>query len=165
MKMRLRELATRSRVIVALDFMSDKLMNMISILSRHIAGVKIGLPYILENGLHGLEILRNEELYVLADFKLADIPAIMSRVVNYIKDFVNGIIVHAFIGRNAIEALRKVTDTHDIDLFLVVAMTHKSADDFINKNFREFLEMALHLSDGIIAPATFPRFIREARNF
>ncbi len=163
--MRLKKLVNRSRIIVAVDFASKKFMDIIPILSRHIAGVKIGLPYLLENRLAGLKELRKEGLYVLADFKLADIPAIMSRIVNSIRGYIDGIIAHGFIGREAISILRRTTEEYGIDLFLVVAMTHKSAYDFINKNFMEFLEIASELCDGVIAPATFPRFIREAREF
>jgi len=163
--MKLCKLARKSRIILALDFMSESLKRNFELLMDYMAGVKIGIPYILDHGIDGLKKLRRDDVYILADFKLADIPAMMHRVIERVSKYIDGVIVHAFIGSEAIKKLKERADDLGIDLFLVVAMTHKGAEEFINKNFNRFIKMANELASGVVAPATYPEYIREARRY
>ncbi len=164
--MKLKELMDRSRIIVALDFLNDKVLESMQKIMDYIAAVKIGIPTILSEHYHVLrDILKNRKTYVLVDFKLADIPPIMSRVIEKLSPLANGFIAHAFVGKHALENLRQSINRYNAELFLVVAMTHPGAEEFINKNFMKFLEIASDIADGVVAPATYPIYIREARKY
>jgi len=165
MLMGLSELKQRSRIILALDRLGKlgepEILK--GVLSR-VAGVKIGLPLVLSREFTSImETLKNFDIYVLADFKLADIPYIMIKTIEKIADFIDGVIAHAFIGRDAISSLSEFLSKQEIELFLVVAMTHKGAEEFINRFTHEFIEIARDLANGAVAPATFPEKIVLAR--
>jgi len=163
--MELANLKSKSRIILALDHLGKlRDENILRKVIANVAGVKIGLPLVLSEGLsYVVNLLSNKDVYVLADFKLADIPDIMIRVSERIAGFVDGVIAHAFVGREAISKLREFLKSHGVELFLVVAMTHRGAEEFINRHTEEFIEIARDYADGVVAPATFPDKISLAR--
>lgn len=162
--MRLEDYKKRSRIILALDFIEDNLRRRFDEVLEKVAAVKIGLPFLLgkENSAL-LDMLINKGVYILADLKLADIPKIMTSICEKMAEKANGVIAHAFVGSQAIKELRESLNEIGLELFIVTAMTHPGAEEFINKYFDEFLNMAKDLADGIVAPATFRRYILQAR--
>jgi len=163
--MELANLKSKSRIILALDHLGKlRDENILRKVIANVAGVKIGLPLVLSEGLsYVVNLLSNKDVYVLADFKLADIPDIMIRVSERVAGFVDGVIAHAFVGCEAISKLREFLKSHGVELFLVVAMTHRGAEEFINRHTEEFIEIARDYADGVVAPATFPDKISLAR--
>jgi len=163
--MRLANLKNKSRIILALDHLG-KLRDerILRKAIANVAGVKIGLPLVLSEGFsYVVNFLSNKDTYVLADFKLADIPDIMIRVSEKVIGFVDGVIAHAFVGCEAISKLREFLKSYGVELFLVIAMTHRGAEEFINRHTEEFIEIAKDYADGVVAPATFPDKISLAR--
>lgn len=164
--LKLRSLMDKSRIIIALDDlgrMKDK--GLLKKVVDEVAGIKIGLPLALSREFRDvLATLSDTDAYIVADFKLADIPHIMIKAVEKVMDHIDGVIAHAFVGREAIAQLFKFLSEHDIELFLVVAMTHKGAEEFINSLTEKFIHFAKELGvTGVVAPATFPEKISLAR--
>lgn len=164
--MKLAMLKDKSRIIVAIDFATNTFYTKLPEIIRNVAGVKIGLPTVLsENFWEIMQQIRKSDAYILMDLKLADIPAVMMNSVNKISEMANGVIIHAFIGSSALQRMREYLDKVDMDMFLIVAMTHPGSEEFINKNCDKFLRIAKEIADGVVAPATFPEYIRRARKF
>lgn len=162
--MRLKDCGKISRIILALDFIGDNLRRRLSEVLERVAAVKIGLLFLLDKEDSTLlDILIDKKVYILADLKLADIPKIMTSICKKIADKANGVIAHAFVGSQAIRKLRESLNEIGLELFIVTAMTHPGAEEFMNKHFSEFLNMAKGLADGIVAPATFRKYILQAR--
>lgn len=153
----------KSRIILALDHLTERLLQQLFEISHHIAAIKVGWPLILRAGLSFIEELKNWDIPVIADLKLADIPHTMVLIAENLQ-FVDAIIAHAFVGEGAIREFKEHLSKMGISLFLVTAMSHPSAEDFINKHFKEFLRIAKKYADGVIVPATFPGYIEEARS-
>jgi len=153
----------KSRIIVSLDFADKRFLDSIDSYSQDISGVKIGLPSIIEYGTDFLAGIRKTRLYILADFKLADIPAVMIRTIDILSKFVDGIIMHPFVGTHAVKKVANHSHSLGIDVFLVVSMTHMGAEEFINRHFDDFVSIADKYADGVVAPATYPRLVRTCR--
>ncbi len=162
--MKLEAYRNKSRIILAIDFIGDNLSKRLDEIIEKIAAVKIGLPMLLsKKGSLVLNMLAESGAYIIADLKLADIPKIMVETCKRVAEKTNGIIAHAFIGSQALRELQEYLNEIGIELFLVTAMTHPGAEEFINRHFEEFLVVAKDLADGIVAPATFRKYIVEAR--
>jgi orotidine-5'-phosphate decarboxylase len=141
-------------------------------LLRRFAGVKIGLPLLLERGPEEVRAINRvaDRLGIMkvADFKLADIGDVMAKSLEGIKKLGFDVaIAHAFVGvRGGLEVLVNRARDLGIRVALVVSMSHEGSREFYDRNLREFLEIARNLGVwGLIAPATRPQVIRECRRF
>lgn len=155
--------AKRSRVIVAVDVPALNPLELINMVKGYAAGVKVGLPALLRWGLEALKTIceeHREELYILCDFKLADIPYIVAEELKALKELgFNGAILHLFQG--GIEEVAALEGRPD--LYGVVAMSHPRAE-LLNSHFKELLLAALRAGlEGCVVPATRAAVIREAR--
>lgn len=164
-------IGNKSRIIVALDFHRPgrdpfKWWNyVLEEISDIVAGAKIGLPAFLKTGLEGISKLVHrfeDELYFLADFKLADIPAVVSEEIERLSALgFKGSIIHLFpMGYEpVVDKARKL----EHQIFGVVYMSHRGCKLF-NELFQTLLEYALALQvDGVIVGATEQDKIRSAR--
>ena len=125
------------------------------------AGVKIGLPLALGIGFEGVaEILERfgRDFYMIADFKLSDIPEIIQLTLSELRRMgFDAAITHLFQG--GIPSIRR-----SLDLFGVVAMSHPSAK-LIEENFEELVREAVEAGvDGVVVGATRPDLLRRARS-
>ncbi len=125
------------------------------------AGVKIGLPLALGIGFEGVaEILERfgRDFYMIADFKLSDIPEIIQLTLSELRRIgFDAAITHLFQG--GIPSIRR-----SLDLFGVVAMSHPSAK-LIEENFEELVREAVEAGvDGVVVGATRPDLLRRARS-
>jgi orotidine-5'-phosphate decarboxylase len=141
-------------------------------LLRRFAGVKIGLPLLLERGPEEVRAINRvaDRLGIMkvADFKLADIGDVMAKSLEGIKRLGFDVaIAHAFVGvRGGLEVLVNRARDLGIRVALLVSMSHEGSREFYDRNLREFLEVARNLGVwGLIAPATRPQVIRECRGF
>jgi orotidine-5'-phosphate decarboxylase len=141
-------------------------------LLRRFAGVKIGLPLLLERGPEEVRAINRvaDRLGIMkvADFKLADIGDVMAKSLEGIKRLGFDVaIAHAFVGvRGGLEVLVNRARDLGIRVALVVSMSHEGSREFYDRNLRDFLEVARNLGVwGLIAPATRPQVIRECRRF
>ena len=159
----------RSRLIIALDphdnsagkqQLTKRYTGLLDGLRELVVGVKIGLPLSLSIGFDGIsEILDHfkGEFYMIADFKLSDIPEIIQVVLEgFWRMGFDAAIAHLFQG--GVGEVRR-----SIDLFGVVAMSHPQAQ-LIQQNFHRLLDEAKAAGvNGIIVGATRGQLIAEAR--
>jgi orotidine-5'-phosphate decarboxylase len=131
-------------------------------------GFKIGLPAILARGVKDIAgIFKDYEGLLIADLKLADIGDIMATVAKMLKNYgFNAVIAHSFVGVDqGLEVLAKVCEDEDLKLVLVVSMSHRGSQEFIDKHLDEFLEIARSIKSwGVVAPATRPEVIKYVRS-
>jgi len=162
----------RSRLILALDSLGDsssttredylkKCLALLEALRDLAAGVKIGLPLALGIGFEGVaEILERfgRDFYMIADFKLSDIPEIIQLTLSELRRMgFDAAITHLFQG--GVPSIRR-----SLDLFGVVAMSHPSAK-LIEENFEELVREAVEAGvDGVVVGATRPDLLRRARS-
>jgi len=154
-----------SRVILALDYFKggDPLAYWAHLLGRTthlLAGVKIGLPAFMRAGPAGVARLiegYREDLYFLADFKLADIGDIVSEELSLLEAFgFDGAIVHLFP-----RCLSKIPAV-SLDVFGLASMT--CPNSLVDAHFQELLDYASELGlRGLVVAATKPSAIRAAR--
>jgi len=147
-----------SRLILALDFPQANVKDILEGLKGLVVGVKVGFPLALELGWEGIEQLISKfpDYYWMADFKLADIPDIVSHILKRFERIgFDSAIIHLFTGHR----------TYDVSLELigVAGMSHPEAW-LVRENFMKLLESASLLRiQGIVVGATRPEMIREAR--
>jgi len=161
----------RSRIIVALDFHPpDKdpikwWSHLLEEVGDLVAGVKIGLPAFFKVGVKGVSKLTQQfggDVYFLADFKLADIPVVVSEEIRQLSALgFNGSIVHLF--PMGYEPVVEVARELEHQIFGVTYMSHRGCRLF-EESFQTLLDYALALGvDGVIVGASRPDKIREAR--
>ncbi len=168
-----------SRLILAVDLyaehrehrfkIADKLEKLLSSVEEYVAGVKIGLPTILSLTPDAVkELITNKawNCFFIADMKVADIGYVSSFLVKEAAFMgFNAIIAHAVIGYDAVKTIVDEAKRNGLGFLTVCAMTHKGADEAINKLFNENINTSLKAGvDGLILPATRPQLIKEARS-
>ena len=130
-------------------------------------GAKIGWPFILEYGLLGVAEAREAcgGGLLVADLKLADIGHVMRLTVERLRGLVDAVIAHAFPGvAGALGELKEALDEAGVKLVLVVAMSHPGAEEALNPCRGRLLAVAEKLKPwGVVAPATRPELVAEAR--
>ncbi|MEM1520796.1 MAG: orotidine 5'-phosphate decarboxylase / HUMPS family protein, partial [Candidatus Korarchaeum sp.] len=147
-----------SRLILALDFPSGRIKELLGGLRELAVGVKVGFPLTLSLGFDGVRELLREfpDYYWIADYKIADIPEVAQYVISRLEDMgFDAAIMHLFTGQRKYET--------GMDLIGVAAMSHPEAK-FFRGNFIKLLEEAELLEiEGIVVGATRPEMVREAR--
>lgn len=148
----------------------QKALDTILKLEDLIAGVKIGVPTISTLGLWEvakmLETLKGK-MYLLADVKLADIGHISKTIVKLLAEAgFEGFISHTFIGfRDGLEEVVREARSKGLEVYGLIAMSHKGGEEVLNKNFNILLDLAIKSKvDGLVVPATMPRYVEEARS-
>ncbi|MEM0026646.1 MAG: orotidine-5'-phosphate decarboxylase [Ignisphaera sp.] len=132
-----------------------------------VQGFKLGLPAIIRVGVEGLgKIFKDYSGLLIADLKLADIGDIMAITASILKEHgFNAVIAHAFVGyRQAVDELSNVCRKEGLRLILVVSMSHKGSEEFLDKHLEDFIEVARAAGSwGLVAPATRPLIIKKVR--
>ncbi|MCS7128507.1 MAG: orotidine-5'-phosphate decarboxylase [Sulfolobales archaeon] len=132
-----------------------------------VTGFKIGMPLLIKVGISGCKkIFCDYSGLLIADLKLADIGDIMASVVRDLSEAgVNTVIAHAFVGRSgALDKLVGECEKLDVKVVLVVSMSHRGSEEFIDKHLSDFMELALSLNVwGVVAPATRLSVVRRVR--
>jgi uridine monophosphate synthetase len=136
----------------------------------HVVALKLNYPLVLATGVevaHHLKIVV-PEVPLIADFKVADIDSTNAWIARH--TFAAGfdaIIVHGFIGNDAIQAvLDEARNYGDRGVVLVVDMSHPGATQFIHPQTQEMARMAVKLRvSGVIAPGTRPEHVSEIRSW
>jgi len=149
-----------SRLIFNLD--TEKGIKILDKIYPYIAGCKINRTLVDVIGMNEIKkiIANYPDLIFIADFKIADIPYTNEILAKNAKDTgFDAITVHAFVGSDAIMAVKR-----NIDVIVVVAMSHEGAKEFISKNIKKFCELTLNLNiDAVVAPATRVKEIKKIR--
>ena len=163
-----------SRVILALDIVashekpnSKRILDLLDKVKDYITAVKIGCPLIMRFGISiSRRIKYITELPIIGDFKLADIGN-TNKLISELafKNGVDAIISHVFVGKDALEPIFNVaSENGDKGVILIPTMSHRGANDFLNKHTDEFIKLINELgATGVIAPATRPREIKKIK--
>jgi orotidine-5'-phosphate decarboxylase len=158
------------RIIVALDRVENlhRAVSLVDSLCGHVAGFKIGLPFVLTYGAASASRLRSlcpRSLWV-ADFKLADIGEVMIQTVAPILGYVDAVIAHSFVGRRgALDILKDELDKKGKKLVLVATMSHPGATEVYDRVLDVIEEIVDELKPwGLVAPATRPEIVERLHN-
>ena len=143
--------------------------GLLSELEGMIAGIKLGLPAMLALGPDELEKLVDNfkaKYFFICDLKLADIGYVNRLVAEQIFELgFDALIIHAFIGtKQGVDEVVELAGEMGRGVLAVCAMTHKGANEHLNKYFGKLTALAISAGvDGFILPATFPRLITKTR--
>ncbi|AWR94771.1 orotidine-5'-phosphate decarboxylase [Acidianus brierleyi] len=150
-----------NKIILALDEPLD--YKILKDISSQVAGIKIGWPLILEQGLEGIKnILKNFDNNIIFDLKLADIDSTMIKITTHLKNLGDSFIVHAFVGYNeSIRELKEFLDKENKKMYLVSSMSHKGWND----NFYPYIKEVIKMTNpyGLVAPATRPKILKTVK--
>ncbi|MCI4457915.1 MAG: orotidine-5'-phosphate decarboxylase [Desulfurococcaceae archaeon] len=133
-----------------------------------VVGYKVGLPLLIAGGLEAYRTVREKapNNLLIADLKLADVGDIMSMSIDHLsKTGVDAIIAHSFIGyKDALDKLSMKCFERNIKLILVISMSHRGSEEYIDRHVNEFIELTDKTGAwGIVAPATRPEIIKNVR--
>jgi orotidine-5'-phosphate decarboxylase len=145
------------------------IVKLLNLLRNKVSGVKIGWPTILSLGEEGVYRLLNEydwPTFFIADIKLADVGHVNRILVQHIADMgFDALIAHSFVGgSSALEDVVEEAMEYGLGVLSLVAMSHPGGEEVLNRNFEYLLNLSMRLDvDGIIVPATMPKYISSAR--
>ncbi len=159
------------RLVIAVDAPSIDLQQLATFLNNvpeGIAGIKVGLPYLIHYGIRQVRNLISNypELYFIADLKLSDIGDIMAlSAKEALNAGFNGIVAHAFTGiTGALDRLEKVVHDAGADLILQVTMSHAGAAHTFDRVYGAVKEIInIVNADALIIPANKAQVITDVR--
>ena len=151
------------RIVAAIDATDvARARSLTHALVGHVDAVKVNWPLVLAAG---PGILRDFSSfgYVLADFKIADIPNTNRLIVEQAVALgASGVICHAFAGEDSVRAC--VEAAKGAEVFVVTELSHPGGQEFTAKHAEEFARLAVRAgAAGIIAPATRPERVKVLR--
>src|SRR5512136_667219 len=154
-------------LILALDVTKKKsALSIAHECAPHLDAIKVGYPLILSAGLSIAQDLEAEDLPLIADFKVADIPNTNRLIAEQVFDAgFSSVICHGFTGKDAIQACVDVASDYGGACFVVAEMSHPGATEFFQGGTAERIaRLAMECgADGIIAPATRPDRVKVLR--
>jgi len=157
-----------TELILALDVTGrKKAFAVVHACASHVDAIKIGYPLILSCGLSLAKELEKEDLPLIADFKVADIPNTNRLIAEQVFDAgFSSIICHGFAGKDAVQACVDTSSDYGGACFVVAEMSHPGATEFFQGGTAERIaRLAMECgADGIIAPATRPDRINVLRH-
>ncbi|ADL19377.1 Orotidine 5'-phosphate decarboxylase [Acidilobus saccharovorans 345-15] len=161
-----------SPIIVAIDGpvlgSCQGLVKIMTDLGDEVVGFKVGIPFIIQCGLESLAAARSRirNGLLIADLKLADIGDIMVRVVSLVKDYVDAVIAHSFVGyKGALDKVSEKLKEWNIKLILVASMSHEGSRELYDRNLDSIMDVVKKANPwGVVAPATRPDIISLVRN-
>jgi orotidine-5'-phosphate decarboxylase len=133
----------------------------------YLDAIKLGYPLILSCGLSIAQELEVEDLPLIADFKVADIPNTNRLIAEQVFDAgFSSIICHGFTGKDAVQACVDTSSDYGAACFVVAEMSHPGAAEFFWGGTAEHIaRLAIECgADGIIAPATRPERVKALRH-
>jgi len=157
-----------TELILALDVTDRKSARAIAYeCAPYIDAIKLGYPLILSCGLSITQDLEAEDLPLIADFKVADIPNTNRLIAEQVFDAgFSSIICHGFTGKDAVQACVDASSDYGGACFVVAEMSHPGATEFFQGGVAERIaRLAMECgADGIIAPATRPDRVKALRH-
>lgn len=151
------------RVILALDVSdADRARGLAKAVRGSVDAIKVNWPLVLAGGLRIVREFSNLA-YVLADFKIADIPNTSSLIVEQaVQAGASGVICHGFAGEDSVRACVEAAGTADV--FVVTELSHPGGQEYTAKLAEDFARLAVRAgAAGIIAPATRPDRVKALR--
>jgi len=144
------------KLILALDMLD---LNEATSLTRKLSDlvdlVKINYPLVLSSGTKAIGELAKIKP-VIADFKIADVPHISSRIADLgFKFGASSVIVHGFVVADVLRSVLEVARKYGGKTYVVTELSHPGGREFMEFFSERIAENARELGcDGIIAPAT-----------
>ncbi len=153
----------KHRIVAAIDATDvDRARSVAKALAGRVDALKVNWPLVLAAG---PDIVKEFAAsgYVLADFKIADIPNTNRLIVEQaVARGASGVICHAFAGEDSVRAC--VEAAGGAEVFVVTELSHPGGQEFTAKHAEDFARLAVRAgAAGIIAPATRPDRIRLLR--
>jgi orotidine-5'-phosphate decarboxylase len=156
-----------TELILALDVEEPRqALEIAGVCAPYIQRIKVGYPLALSAGMGIFRDLAALGLPLVADFKIADIPATNRRICGEVfRAGAAGVICHGFTGADAVRACVEVAHASGGRCYVVAEMSHPGAVTFFHGGVAERIaELAVaEGADGIIAPATRPDRLRALR--
>jgi orotidine-5'-phosphate decarboxylase len=131
-----------------------------------VSGAKVGVPFLLRCGVGSLAAMRSSYGgLIVADLKLADVGDVMLSTVSAVKDFVDAVIAHSFIGYSgALDELSEGLRGWGLKLVLVASMSHPGSQEVYDGSLGQLLKVISKARPwGVVAPATRPNVISAVR--
>uniref|UniRef100_A0A7C4S8D1 Orotidine 5'-phosphate decarboxylase n=1 Tax=Geoglobus ahangari TaxID=113653 RepID=A0A7C4S8D1_9EURY len=153
-------------LILALDVLNEKkAMDIAADVRDYISMIKVNYPLVLSSGIGIIEKLSKIKP-VIADFKIADIPYTSSLIAEIaFENRAKAVTTHGFVGKDVIEAVKKVAGRYDGEVYVVTELSSKGGREFMAKVSEKIVEIANETGcDGLIVPATRPERIKEIRS-
>jgi len=152
-------------LILALDVLSEKrAIDIAADVEDYISMIKVNYPLVLSSGIGIIKKLSKIKP-VIADFKIADIPYTSSLIAEIaFENNAKAIITHGFVGKDVIEAVKKVADEYGGEVYVVTELSSEGGREFMAKFSDKIVEIANETGcDGLIVPATRSERIKEIR--
>jgi orotidine-5'-phosphate decarboxylase len=157
-----------TELILALDVtVKKKALAIAHECAPYLDAIKVGYPLILSCGISIAQELEKEELPLIADFKVADIPNTNRLIAEQVFDAgFSSIICHGFTGKDAVQACVDTASDYGGACFVVAEMSHPGATEFFYGGTAEKIAaIAMECgADGIIAPSTRPDRVKILRD-
>jgi len=146
----------------------DRALSTLKEVEDHVAAVKINYPLLLSLGPDlTAELVDKVDIVGIADFKVADIDNTCRWIGKQAMEMgFDAIIAHPFVGfEKGLSGLFEEVRGHDGGVILVINMSHPGSKQFITPNTEGLARFAKERgADGVIAPATRPAEVEEARS-
>jgi len=146
----------------------DRARETLTAVEKQVAAVKINYPLLLSLGPDlTSELLREVDTVGIADFKVADIDNTSRWIAKQAMEMgFEAIIAHPFVGyEKGLSGLYQEVRDQEGGVILVINMSHPGSKEFITPNVEGLAKFARSRSaDGVIAPATRPDEVEQARD-
>lgn len=152
-------------LILALDLMDvEKALEIAERVSEHVSAVKVNYPLVLSAGVEIISTL-SEIKPVIADFKIADIPYTSGLIAEIaFRNGASAVIAHGFVGRDVLVRLKEVAEEFSGEVYVVTELSSQGGKEFMSRHAFEVARLAAETGcDGLIAPGTRPKRVREIR--
>jgi orotidine-5'-phosphate decarboxylase len=158
----------KNRIILAMDIMDlEQAMMVTEKVAPYIDTIKIGYPLALSAGLECFSKFKeNFDFKVIADFKVADIPATNEKICEAtLNAGADAVIVHGFVGSDSVSACQSVAEEKGKEIFLLTEMSHPGAETFLQAVSDDIAQMGVDLGvKNYVAPSTRLDRLSEIRN-
>jgi orotidine-5'-phosphate decarboxylase len=147
-----------NNIILALDVLDmEKAITIVESVSDYLDTIKIGYPLVLSEGLEAVTAIKEEfNCSVIADFKVADIPATNRKIADLTFEAgTDAIIVHGFVGEDSALACLDSAKNYGKDVFLLTEMSHPGASMFLQQHAEDIAKMGVELGiTNFVGPST-----------
>ena len=147
-----------NNIILALDVLNmTEALRVVESVSDYLNTVKIGYPLVLSQGLQSITSIKEEfNCSIIADFKVADIPATNRKIADVTFEAgTDAIIVHGFVGDDSALACMDSAEKYGKDVFLLTEMSHPGASIFLQQHAEDIAKMGVDLGiTNFVGPST-----------
>ena len=147
-----------NNIILALDVLNmTEALRIVESVSDQLNTIKIGYPLVLSEGLQSITTIQEEfNCSIIADFKVADIPATNRKIADLTFEAgANAVIVHGFVGDDSALACMDSAEKYGKDIFLLTEMSHPGASMFLQQHAEEIAKMGVDLGiTNFVGPST-----------